>query len=161
MWCDWKCDHMWYHFITKCDEFGEYWVKTEKCEKIWVWCSNSGKKAWNCENLLWFIVYRSFWTEFRVNAWTIHLNTVLIFSRCCMQLCRVLKDYVFLDWKIRRSRKNIFLDNIFWIILRCNNGHFLSKKVDKLNLPNFFGGAQRRFGFLIWRFSKKNNDFSD
>ena len=78
MWCDWKSDHMWYHFITECDEFGEYWLKTEKCEKSWDWCSNSGKKPWNYENLLWCTVYWSFQAEFRVNEWTIHLNSTHI-----------------------------------------------------------------------------------
>ena len=37
-----------------------------------------GKKAWNCKKLLWFIVYWSFQAEFRVNGWTIHLNSTHI-----------------------------------------------------------------------------------
>ena len=55
--------------------------------------------------------------------------TVLIFPRSCMQLCRVLKDNVFLDWKIRRSRKIYLLRKHFWINFQRNNGQFLSKKV--------------------------------
>ena len=62
--------------------------------------------------------------------------TVLIFPRYCMQLCRVLKDNVFLDWKIRRSRKIYLLRKHFWINFQRNNGQFLSKKVvsNRMNL---------------------------
>ena len=128
MWCDWKSDHMWYHFITECDEFGEYWLKTEKCEKSWDWCSNSGKNLGitkTCCDVLSIEVFKqNFESIDGQYTWT-----VLIFPRYCMQLCRVLKDNVFLDWKIRRSRKNYLLRKHFWMNFQRNNGQFLSKKV--------------------------------